>query len=55
VEVRHEPGERAQEGRLAAARWPEQRDHLARLDLERDATQRLVLAGVAERELADGR
>jgi len=55
VEVRHEPGQRPQQGRLPAARGPKQRDHLARLELQRDAAQRLVLAGVGERELADGR
>ena len=36
VEVRHEPGERAQERRLAAAGGAEQRDDLARVELERD-------------------
>src|SRR6266511_2179562 len=40
VEVGHEPGERAQQRRLARARRSEQRDELARLDVERDAGQR---------------
>ena len=40
VEVRHEPGERAQQRRLARARGAEQRDELARLDLERHVVER---------------
>jgi hypothetical protein len=40
VEVRHEAGKRAQQGRLPAAGGAEERDHLARLELERNAVQR---------------
>ena len=40
VEVRHEPCERAQQGRLSGARWAEQRHNLAGLELERDVLQR---------------
>ena len=40
VEVRNEPGQRAQQRRLPRAGRPEQRDDLARLDLERDVPQR---------------
>src|SRR4029077_20986331 len=40
VEVRNEPGQRAQECRLAGARRAEERDDLARLDLERDVAER---------------
>ena len=39
VEMRHEPGERPQQRRLAAAGRPEQRDDLAGLELERDVAQ----------------
>ena len=40
VEVRHEPGERAQQRRLPAAGGAEQRDHLAGAELERDVVER---------------
>ena len=40
VEVRHEPGERAEERRLPRARRPEADDELAGLEPERDAVQR---------------
>ena len=53
VEVRHEPGERAQEARLARAGRAEQRDELARLDGERDVHERRQLARVRERDPLD--
>ena len=53
VEVRHEPRERAQERRLAAAGRAEQRDDLAVLELERDVAHRRHAAGVGEREPLD--
>ena len=53
VEVRHEPGERAQQRRLAGARGPEQRDHLSRLELERDAVERRPAPRIRERQPAD--
>ena len=54
VEVRHEPGQRAQQRRLAAAGGAEQRDHLAGLEVERDAVQRRCRRlRVGERELLD--
>jgi len=40
VEVRHEPGKRAQQRRLPTAGGAEQRDHLAGAELERDVVQR---------------
>ena len=40
VEMRNEPGERAQQRRLARPGRPEQRDQLALLELERDVAQR---------------
>ena len=55
VEVRHEPRERAQERRLAAARGAEQRDDLARVELERDVAHRRHAARVGEREPLDAR
>ena len=56
VEVRHEPGQRAQQRRLAAAGGAEQRDHLARLEVERDAVQRRCRGlRVGERQLLDPR
>ena len=55
VEVRHEPGERAQQRRLAGARGAEERDDLPGLELERDAAQRRRRGRVGEREAADGR
>ena len=55
VEVRHEPGERAQQRRLPGARRAEERDDLSRLQLERDAVQRRRRSRVGEREAADGR
>ena len=55
VEVRHEPGERPQQRRLAGAGGAEQRDDLAGLELERDAAQRRRRGRVGEREIDDGR
>ena len=55
VEVRHEPRQRAQERRLAAAGGAEQRDDLARVELEREITHRRHAARVGEREPLDAR
>ncbi len=46
VEVRHEPGGRAQERRLARAGGAGQHDELARLDRQRHVAQRRLGAGV---------
>ena len=54
VEVRHEPGQRAQQRRLARAGRPEERHHLAGLELERDILQRRPCGRVCEREIDDG-
>jgi hypothetical protein len=40
VEPGHEPGERAQQRRLAGAGGPEQRDDLSRRELQRDPVER---------------
>ena len=53
VEVRHEPRERPQERRLAAAGRPEQRDDLSGVELERDVAHRRCTAGVGERQALD--
>ena len=53
VEVRHEPGERAQERRLARARRAEQRDNLARVQLQRDIAKREAALGVGIRQLLE--
>ena len=53
MEVRDEPGERAQERRLARAGRAEQRDVLAVGDLEGDAVERNVAVGVREAQVVD--
>ena len=53
MEVRHEPGQRPQQRRLAAAGGPEQRHHLTLVELEREVAYRRSAAGVREREAAD--
>ena len=55
VEVRHEPGQRPQQGRLAGAGGAEQRDDLAGLELERDVSQRRWGGRIGEGEVDDGR
>ena len=55
VKVRHEPRQRAQERRLAAAGRSEQGDDLARVELEREITYRRHAARVGEREPLDAR
>ena len=56
VEVRHEPGQSPEQRRLARARGAEQRDELARLDLERDVVDRRTLgARIGERQVLDRR
>ena len=55
VEVRHEPGERAQQRRLPGARGAEQRDDLARLELERDVASAGGAAGYENARPLDGR
>ena len=52
VEVRDEPGERAQQRRLARARRAEQRDDLARLDRERDVRERRAPARPGTRSVS---
>src|SRR5207237_6589621 len=48
-----EAGEDVEEGRLAAARGPEEADQLAFGDLQIDAVQRAVAAGVRAEDLHD--
>jgi len=55
VEVRHEPGERAQQRRLPAAGRTEQSHDLARLELERHVAQRLMRLRVGVRQVLDAR
>ena len=55
VEVRDEPGEGAQERRLAAPGRPEERDDLSRVELERDVPQRGRAVRIREREPLDAR
>jgi len=55
VEPRHEPGQRAQKGRLARAGGAEQQHDLAVLDLERDVVQRRRRLRVRERKPVDAR
>ncbi len=54
VEVRHEPGERTQQRRLAAARRAEQRDVLALGELERHVVEHRRAARVGEAKVIDG-
>jgi hypothetical protein len=52
--MRHEPGERPEERRLARAGRPEERDHLARLDPQGNVRKRRTRrTGVGEREPVD--
>jgi hypothetical protein len=54
VEVRNEPGQGAEERRLAGARRAEERDDLARFDPERDVAERRPLhTGIRERQPFD--
>ena len=55
VEVRHQPGERAQERGLPRAGRAEQGDALARLDRERHVAKGRHAARVGERQPVDGR
>jgi hypothetical protein len=56
VEVRHEPGESAQERRLAASGGAEESDGLARLELEGHVRQgRCPGTRIREREAVDAR
>jgi len=54
VEVRHEPGERAQQRRLAGPRRAEERDVLAVLDRQDHVVEDgAALGAVSEAELVD--
>ena len=55
VEVRDEPGERAQQRRLAGARRAEQRDVLAVVDLSETPSSARSAAGVREAQVLDDR
>ncbi|HEX4929526.1 MAG TPA: hypothetical protein VFV62_02365 [Gaiellaceae bacterium] len=54
VEMRHEPGERAEQRRLPRPGRTEQRHDLARLEREGDVAQRGRRRRVREREAVDG-
>ena len=54
VEVRDEPGERAEQRRLARTGRAEESHHLSRLERQRDVAQRRRSRGVREREAVDG-
>ncbi len=55
VEVGHQPRERAQQGRLARARRPQDEHRLSRLERERDLVQGEVAVGIGEGQPLDGR
>ena len=48
-----EAGDQPQECRLAAARWPEQRDELSRLDLQADIIQHRQIEAIDIEGMAD--